>query len=249
MKKNTNAQRLLILKGLFLFAFLLLMNCYTFSQDKIIEDTTKIIRLNKRNRKFYLPTKTINYEKNRLAVLSPDKTKIAILKYGKYGDSSTTLKVYNVDGDSNEFIVDAYDAVSIANDGRFAIYGSEPIHVANGTSFSLYSPEGKKIYSIDKVYSASRYVWEHDNKIVYLYAISECSLPIVNFTYRILIFDANSNVIGDRMLDELKDSFIHPIKHTNNYIVLGYKTKEKKKKSLFLNYNCETIKEEDGWDN
>ncbi len=197
----------------------LILFCLVYLQSFSQIDT---IYFNKKEGKLIFPTKSIIVDKSKFVVFSPNKKKVAIhTRAINRLDSTSIVKIYNLDGEMREFVVTPIGRMVIGDDGRFVLFGSRPNEgIPVDFKYFLYQSDGKLAYeSIESKAITSKVVLDTNLCVICYDDISE------NHRLKIDVFDNRYKLIGDFLIKGVDFSFglqLIEILNNNEILIKGY---------------------------
>lgn len=135
--------------------------------------------------------------------ISPDSSKVGVLQDENPEDSLASLKVYNASGNlTTSFSVKPLSRVAYFNDGRFALYGSEPTyHVAYKEKLILYSSSGQIILDYPSTFGPHSFGEFSNSGALFVFLGYSAVTNIGYKSHELIIFDQNFNTVGYKKID------------------------------------------------
>ncbi len=174
-------------------------------------------------KKLIFPTKTLLLKNDEIANVSPNGKITGVLKYSKSPASKASVTIYNEFSTIiSSFEVAPLDIISMADDGRFAIYGCEPIDAIQLPRFiRFYTIEGEEIIPAKNEFGMFVYaVFSEKDDIVVVAGVEE-KWPKDIIHANISIYDENFSKIGEYKIDDLSgySIFRAPLIDSNKDII------------------------------
>jgi hypothetical protein len=233
----------------FLFLSFCVENCYAqsiFNQIQIEQNSEKC-SLKFTSGKYRLIGKNEQYR------LSPDSQKAIILEYPDYGDSIASVEIYNSNGEkSGPFNVILKNDMSLANDGKFVIYGIRDSR-SEVTDLSFYNEYGKWVRDEKETFSTRILGTFSESSNFFVLLASKDPVTIKHkLAVKLIIYNKDFNKVCEHFFEDWNrlSVFQTEINEKNNEIRLFRWTGEEEhpsKQTLFFNFNCELLKKETGW--